>query len=202
MRGFMHIVQYRRNQDAAARDAALDARGAAADTAAARAGRSRGAGRRARRADRARGQGGARGLRHPRRADRASCSTAEAARGARRAIGFPVALKILSPDITPQARRRRRRARPGDDAEAVREAARERCSARSARAAPGARIDGFMVQPMVKRPHAHELIVGAAEDPVFGPDPAVRPWRHRGRGDRRQGARPCRRSTWCWPRRW
>jgi len=36
-------------------------------------------------------------------------------------------------------------------------------------AAPGARIDGFVVQPMIKRPHAVELIMGAAEDPVFGP---------------------------------
>ena len=36
-------------------------------------------------------------------------------------------------------------------------------------AAPGAHIDGFVVQPMIKRPHAVELILGAAEDPVFGP---------------------------------
>jgi acetyltransferase len=36
-------------------------------------------------------------------------------------------------------------------------------------AAPGAAIDGFAVQPMVKRPNAVELILGAAEDPVFGP---------------------------------
>ena len=32
-----------------------------------------------------------------------------------------------------------------------------------------ARVDGFVVQPMIKRPHAVELILGAAEDPVFGP---------------------------------
>jgi acetyltransferase len=32
-----------------------------------------------------------------------------------------------------------------------------------------ARIDGFVVQPMIKRPHAVELILGATEDPVFGP---------------------------------
>jgi acetyltransferase len=35
--------------------------------------------------------------------------------------------------------------------------------------APHARIDGFVVQPMIRRPHAVELILGAAEDPVFGP---------------------------------
>jgi acetyltransferase len=32
-----------------------------------------------------------------------------------------------------------------------------------------ARIDGFVVQPMIRRPFATELILGAAEDPVFGP---------------------------------
>jgi len=31
------------------------------------------------------------------------------------------------------------------------------------------RIDGFMVQPMISRPRAHELIVGLAEDATFGP---------------------------------
>jgi hypothetical protein len=35
--------------------------------------------------------------------------------------------------------------------------------------APGARIEGFTVQAMARRPEAHELIVGAALDPVFGP---------------------------------
>ena len=34
---------------------------------------------------------------------------------------------------------------------------------------PGAIIDGFMVQPMIERADAFELIVGLAEDPVFGP---------------------------------
>ena len=34
---------------------------------------------------------------------------------------------------------------------------------------PGTRIDGFMVQPMIERTNAIELIVGLAEDPVFGP---------------------------------
>ena len=32
-----------------------------------------------------------------------------------------------------------------------------------------ARVDGFVVQPMIKRPNATELILGAAEDRVFGP---------------------------------
>ncbi len=36
-------------------------------------------------------------------------------------------------------------------------------------AAPGAALDGFVVQPMIRRPGAIELILGATEDPVFGP---------------------------------
>jgi acetyltransferase len=34
---------------------------------------------------------------------------------------------------------------------------------------PDAHVDGFTVQPMARRPGAHELIVGIATDPVFGP---------------------------------
>jgi acetyltransferase len=37
------------------------------------------------------------------------------------------------------------------------------------RALPDALIDGFTVQPMVRRPAAQELILGVAHDPVFGP---------------------------------
>ena len=34
---------------------------------------------------------------------------------------------------------------------------------------PDAVIDGFSVQPMIRRPGAHELIVGMVTDPTFGP---------------------------------
>ena len=34
---------------------------------------------------------------------------------------------------------------------------------------PEARVEGFMVQPMIHRPQAHEVIVGVAEDATFGP---------------------------------
>lgn len=34
---------------------------------------------------------------------------------------------------------------------------------------PDAVIDGFTVQPMVKRPNAHEIIIGVSEDVTFGP---------------------------------
>ena len=36
-------------------------------------------------------------------------------------------------------------------------------------ALPSARLDGFLVQEMVSRPNAHELIVGMSVDPTFGP---------------------------------
>jgi acetyltransferase len=83
------------------------------------------------------------------------------------AIGFPVAIKILSPDIT-------HKSDVGgvaldlDSAEAVRAAA-QRMLKRVAERQPQARVDGFSVQQMVRRPDAHELIVGVATDPVFGP---------------------------------
>ena len=37
------------------------------------------------------------------------------------------------------------------------------------RKAPAARIDGFTVQRMIRRPQAQELILGMVEDAVFGP---------------------------------
>ena len=40
---------------------------------------------------------------------------------------------------------------------------------RIARLAPTARIKGFTVQPMIRRPNAHELILGMSVDQTFGP---------------------------------
>ena len=90
-----------------------------------------------------------------------------AAAAAAAAVAGQVVLKILSPDIThksdvggvvldlraPSAVR--------DAAEAMLERVRQRV--------PNAHIDGFTVQPMVERPDALELIVGASEDSQFGP---------------------------------
>ncbi|HKA74898.1 MAG TPA: bifunctional acetate--CoA ligase family protein/GNAT family N-acetyltransferase [Xanthobacteraceae bacterium] len=82
-------------------------------------------------------------------------------------LGFPVVLKILSPDIT-------HKSDIGGvhldlrSADAVREAAQAMLAAARAKA-PGARIEGFTVQPMVQRPSAHELIAGIGADTVFGP---------------------------------
>ncbi|MDX1392835.1 MAG: GNAT family N-acetyltransferase [Gemmatimonadota bacterium] len=82
-------------------------------------------------------------------------------------IGFPVALKVVSPDVL-------HKSDVGgvtldlDDDEAVLEAW-DDMSARLERLRPGARLEGFLVQQMASRPHARELIVGVTTDPVFGP---------------------------------
>jgi len=84
-----------------------------------------------------------------------------------RDIGFPVALKILSPDIT-------HKSDVGgvaldlDSAEAVRTAA-DAMIKRVQQLRPQAGLQGFSVQTMVRRPDARELIVGATTDRTFGP---------------------------------
>jgi acetyltransferase len=93
-------------------------------------------------------------------------SAQEAARAAE-TIGFPVAIKILSPQIT-------HKSDVGgvalnlEDAASVHDAAAAMLR-RVAQLRPDARIDGFTVQAMVRRPNALELIVGASIDPMFGP---------------------------------
>ncbi|MFZ3324638.1 MAG: acetate--CoA ligase family protein [Methylocella sp.] len=52
--------------------------------------------------------------------------------------------------------------------QAVRTAAAE-ILARAGAARPGARIAGVIVQPMIVRPQARELIAGIADEPTFGP---------------------------------
>lgn len=81
-------------------------------------------------------------------------------------IGGLVALKVLSPEVL-------HKTDVGGvaldlEAAAVRAAA-EEMRARVLAARPGARIEGFTVQPMVHRPGAFELIVGGTTDPSFGP---------------------------------
>jgi acetyltransferase len=81
--------------------------------------------------------------------------------------GTPVVVKILSPDIPHKSDIGGVRLGLASEA-AVRTAAAEMiANARSAR--PDARIAGVTVQPMIVRPKAHELIVGIADDPTFGP---------------------------------
>ncbi len=82
-------------------------------------------------------------------------------------IGFPVAVKVLSPDIS-------HKTEVGGvmldlkDGDAV-EAAACAIGQRLQQLRPGARLAGFSVQSMVRRPDAEELIVGIRSDPVFGP---------------------------------
>ncbi|HEX9626204.1 MAG TPA: bifunctional acetate--CoA ligase family protein/GNAT family N-acetyltransferase [Acidiferrobacterales bacterium] len=82
-------------------------------------------------------------------------------------LGFPVAMKIHSPDITHKS-----------DVSGVRlnirSAAAVRATYNDLLAAvrdkrPEAKIQGVIIEPMHDRPHGRELIVGVVRDPVFGP---------------------------------
>lgn len=91
-------------------------------------------------------------------------SAAEAAEVAS-AMGYPVVLKIVSPDLP-------HKTEVGGvvlglgDAEAV-ASAHDAMLARVRAAAPGARIEGVLVSPMLRG--GTELILGTKRDPVFGP---------------------------------
>jgi len=82
-------------------------------------------------------------------------------------IGFPVVLKINSPDITHKS-----------DVNGVRLGVSSGQAVRSAfgemladvqRLRPDATLDGIVVEPMVKRAHAREVLLGMTSDPVLGP---------------------------------
>ncbi|MEO7127620.1 MAG: bifunctional acetate--CoA ligase family protein/GNAT family N-acetyltransferase [Rhodoferax sp.] len=82
-------------------------------------------------------------------------------------IGYPVALKIVSPQII-------HKSDVGGVALALTCADEVRAAAvtmreRVAQLQPQAVVRGFTVQAMAERSGAHELIVGIATDPVFGP---------------------------------
>ncbi len=82
-------------------------------------------------------------------------------------LGFPVALKINSPDITHKSDAGG--VRLGiSNAQAVRSAYNEMvATVRKNR--PEARIDGVTIEPMLQRPNGRELLVGLITDPLFGP---------------------------------
>jgi acetyltransferase len=113
---------------------------------------------------------------------------AESARRAGADLGFPVALKILSPDITHKSDVGGVALDIASPEALVTEAGamRERCAAH----APEARITGFTVQPMIRRARAR-----AHRRPHdrrgFRPRRAVRPRRH----GRRAHRRPRRRAA-------
>jgi acetyltransferase len=78
-----------------------------------------------------------------------------------------IAVKIFSRDIVHKSDIDGVRLNLASEA-AVRRAARD-IIARARAARPDARIEGVIVQSMVSRPKARELLVGLADDPTFGP---------------------------------
>jgi acetyltransferase len=92
---------------------------------------------------------------------------AEGALAAASRIGYPIVLKLLSPDVV-------HKSDVGGvvldiDHPAALRAALADMGKRVAAARPGARIAGYTVQQMIRRPRAVELIAGLTTDPVFGP---------------------------------
>ena len=82
-------------------------------------------------------------------------------------VGLPVAMKINSPDISHKS-----------DVGGIRLNIREPRSVRTAfremmdnvkAQSPDARVTGVTIEPMLERPHAREIMIGIAPDPVFGP---------------------------------
>ena len=91
--------------------------------------------------------------------------TAEEAASAAERLGFPVALKLRSPDISHKTDVGG--VHLGLQAPSEVAAATTAMLARVRAARPEARIDGVLVQPMA--PHGKELLLGMIRDPQFGP---------------------------------
>jgi acetyltransferase len=96
-----------------------------------------------------------------------NASSAADALIAAESLGLPVAMKINSADIPHKT-----------DVGGVRLNIREPHSVRNAfreiteevmAALPTARVNGVTIEPMVDRPHAREIMIGIARDPIFGP---------------------------------
>jgi len=93
--------------------------------------------------------------------------TPEAAAALADALGYPAAVKIISPDIS-------HKTDSGGvaldlkDREAVRAAAEKMLQVIPTHE-PDAHLEGFAVQPMASMPGSHELIAGLVSDRVFGP---------------------------------
>jgi acetyltransferase len=166
VRGFVHLVRHRRNQDLLleAPPSAPEEFAPDADAAGAVIGAALAEGRAWLSEAEAKAVAAAYGI--PIVETRVAATPDDAAREAA-ALGGPVALKILSRDIT-------HKSDLGGvvldlkTPEAVREAAEAMLRGIGGRR-PEARLDGFTIQPMVNRAQAHELIVGVTEDAQFGP---------------------------------
>jgi len=166
VRAFLHLVQYRRNQAALMQTPPAAAAGRAPDSAAAR------------RVIVAALEAGRTVLNEPESKEvlaaygipvvvtKTARDENEAVRLAAE-IGYPVALKLLSPDVSHKSDVGGVVLDLADEA-ALRAAAAQ-IRSRLGELKPGARLDGFSVQAMARRPGAHELILGATVDATFGP---------------------------------
>lgn len=99
--------------------------------------------------------------------DSVFAATPEAAARAAESLGGPVAIKILSEDIL-------HKSEVGGvildlESPAIVQLIAEAMGERVRRLKPEARLQGFTIQRMVRRPQARELILGMLEDPGFGP---------------------------------
>ena len=92
---------------------------------------------------------------------------AKAAAQAAARIKAPVALKIRSRDVIHKSDVGGVALNLATPAEV--EAAARQMNERVSRALPHARLEGFIVQEMIHRPGAYELIAGVSTDPTFGP---------------------------------
>lgn len=97
---------------------------------------------------------------------RIAANPEEAGRAAA-AVGGPVALKILSPDLTHKSDVGG--VQLGLNGETQTAEAARTMLARLVSLRPEARLEGFFVQPMVDRPKAQEILAGLVRDPAFGP---------------------------------
>jgi acetyltransferase len=95
-----------------------------------------------------------------------NAATREAAQEAAKRIGYPVVMKIRSPDISHKS-----------DVDGVRlnllntrqvGNAFNEMMEHVARVQPNARLEGVNIQPMLKFAHAREVLIGVSRDPTFG----------------------------------
>lgn len=82
-------------------------------------------------------------------------------------IGFPLAMKIHSPDISHKSDSGGVRLNI-QDAKEVANAYHEIMEA-VGKARPDAKLEGISIQPMLSRPNRREVMIGVTTDPVFGP---------------------------------
>lgn len=92
---------------------------------------------------------------------------AKSAADAARQMNAPVALKIRSRDVVHKSDAGGVALNLTSPAEVA--AAAARMNEKILQALPKARLEGFIVQEMIHRPSAYELIAGVSTDPTFGP---------------------------------